>query len=340
MYEIGGLEENGATELSTNQARISGAFLPSGGIAIADVTRVLFVSGDGRVLGSVGRAGGGPGEFREIGALCTTRGDTVVVTDGNQNRLTVLAPPGRLVRVVPHDLSRSMQEHGCFADGRLLIARDADRSKPISSLAPFEVDLLVRTTRAWPVMRTAQMLDLVTQPRVSLVTGGTRVYFADGQRSEVRVIRRDGQPIRTIAIDEPILPISAGDRERALDKTIPRNVQGAARRAILSRDLARPSRPTWPTLARLLPERNGRLWIQRYRKTTETSPFAVDEWIAVDSTGRTQGRLVLPPPVLRDRRPTELLDIQNDRVLIKRVDDDGAVRIAVHRLTAATAPNR
>ena len=340
LFEIGGLEEHGATELSTNQARIGGAFLPSGGIAIADVTRVLFVSASGRVEGRIGRAGGGPGEFREIDALCATRGDTVVVSDGNQNRLTVLAPPARLVRVVTHDLSRSMKDHSCFADGRLLIARGQDQSKPVSRLAPFELDLRARAVSAWPVMQTAQIVDLVTQPRVSLVTDGRRVYFADGQRSEVQVMARGGRPVRTIAIAEPIIPISAGDRERALDRTIPRNVQGSARRAILSRDLARSSRATWPTLARLLPEANGRLWIQRYRKRSDASPFASDEWIAVDSTGRVAGQLTLPPPVLRDRRPTELLDVQGDRVLIKRMDDDGAVRVAVHRLIATNAPSR
>ena len=181
---ISGLEEHGATELSTNQARIGGAFLPSGGIAIADVTRVLFGSASGRVEGRIGRAGGGPGEFREIDALCATRGDTVVVSDGNQNRLTVLAPPARLVRVVTHDLSRSMKDHSCFADGRLLIARGQDQSKPLSRLAPFELDLRARAVSAWPVMQSAQIVDLVTQPRVSLVTDGRRVYFADGQRSK------------------------------------------------------------------------------------------------------------------------------------------------------------
>ena len=332
LFEIGGLEESGATELSTNFARVSAVFLPSGGIAIGDVTRVLFVDARGGITGTTGRAGGGPGEYREIAALCATHNDTIAVADAGQRRITILAVPGRVVRSFQHEINHALSAHGCFADGRVLTVRYQDLSNRTSRMIPVELDLSGRATREWAPIESAQIADVITQPRVSLVTDGRTVYFADGLRSEVQVLNRRGDQVRRIVTGTPLSPVTNDERTKALDRTIPRNVTGAARDAIIARELRREARPTWPTMGRLLPDRSGRLWIQRYRKASERGPFSADEWLAVDSTGRAIGRLALPASVLRDRPASELLDVLGDRVLLKRVDDNGAVRVAVHRL--------
>lgn len=52
----------------------------------------------GRYLRSLGRRGGGPGEFEVITELAIARGDTVHVFDGKLRRRTVISPDGAFVR--------------------------------------------------------------------------------------------------------------------------------------------------------------------------------------------------------------------------------------------------
>jgi hypothetical protein len=55
---------------------------------------------DGRYSHSLGRFGSGPGEFRGISMLHITQGDTIVVVDNGNLRLTYLAPDGTYVRSI------------------------------------------------------------------------------------------------------------------------------------------------------------------------------------------------------------------------------------------------
>ena len=60
---------------------------------------VLLFSGDGSRLGSFGRMGSGPGEFRRINQLGWS-GDTLWVADYSNNRLTLIGPTGRVAREI------------------------------------------------------------------------------------------------------------------------------------------------------------------------------------------------------------------------------------------------
>ena len=54
----------------------------------------------GRFVRTIGRSGQGPGEFLALGRL-TWLGDTLVVSDSRQGRLTLLDPSGTLVEDAP-----------------------------------------------------------------------------------------------------------------------------------------------------------------------------------------------------------------------------------------------
>jgi hypothetical protein len=63
-------------------------------------TTVKVFDSTGTYLTSIGRTGGGPGEFRRISAIAIDEGDTLHVFDYDLGRLTVFSPTYELVRSV------------------------------------------------------------------------------------------------------------------------------------------------------------------------------------------------------------------------------------------------
>lgn len=66
---------------------------------VADRTQIHVLGGPGySEVSTIGRQGRGPGEFRSIDGLAVTNGDTLLVWDGAQRRLTWMLRSGRIVR--------------------------------------------------------------------------------------------------------------------------------------------------------------------------------------------------------------------------------------------------
>src|SRR5690606_5565248 len=108
--------------------RVAGAlWLGDGTIVVGDAAakEVRYFDSDGSYRLTVGREGQGPGEFLDV-SLTGAVGDTVVVWDSRQSRLTFIGPDGAVERVVP--VSRSDGESitprvlGVFSDGTVAAA--------------------------------------------------------------------------------------------------------------------------------------------------------------------------------------------------------------------------
>lgn len=83
--------------------------------------------GSGHYLGSIGRGGEGPGEFRSIGVLAVGPGDTLHVFDDRIGRHSVFSPIGQFVR--SSRFSGSVRDLAFLADQRLgLSARVTTRA--------------------------------------------------------------------------------------------------------------------------------------------------------------------------------------------------------------------
>jgi hypothetical protein len=83
-----------------------------------------FYGPDGTYLMAVGREGDGPGEFREPYDLFRLRGDTLLVYDLKQGRVSVFGPLGQFVRSYRLPFPVLRQLVGAFPDGRLVAAHN------------------------------------------------------------------------------------------------------------------------------------------------------------------------------------------------------------------------
>ncbi len=90
-------------------------------------TRIKVFDAEGRYLESLGREGGGPGEFRGISAIAVAPGDTLHVFDWSNVRWSVFGPDGRFVRDTRLEIQPSLgvarTREGRFA---FTIARNGD----------------------------------------------------------------------------------------------------------------------------------------------------------------------------------------------------------------------
>lgn len=214
LLRIGTLAGDSTQELY----RVRGAgFLRGGRLAVAvDGSHELRVyDSTGALLRTVGRAGGGPGEFRFLRAMWVPGGDSLAAYDGRLRRLTVFDDTGAVVRSslyagIADSLHGGVLNEiaGLLANGRA-VGFASDTGGPYSGLRRPTGSLLVFDGTGQVVARPGRaagpevffgkpvstpqgpMVPFSTSPfarTVLLAVGRDRIYVADNARYDVRVI--------------------------------------------------------------------------------------------------------------------------------------------------------
>jgi hypothetical protein len=83
--------------------------------------RLLAFDPGGRLLWSMGRKGGGPGEFRNVRDLKLTRTGTLLLLDPENNRITEVDTAGGVRAEIPLTLAGHAEQMTPLADGRILL---------------------------------------------------------------------------------------------------------------------------------------------------------------------------------------------------------------------------
>jgi hypothetical protein len=333
--DVGGLDADPELEFNAQRGELWAVPLRNGGLAVLDITRVQLFSRTGARERVIGRAGGGPDEFRALHSGCGLAGDTLVITDGQLSRIVTLSPDGAFLQRTQHDDARAVQRHPCFEDGTLLVKltvarRDGAEDVELVRLHP-DGTLVNRIARRTNV----PSRDMVTHAGVSLAASGRLAYFGDGASSDIHVFGHQGGLVRIIRTRDRLVAITAQEMDEELGRVYPRGVfTGDGRERAIARARARASRMTWPVYAQVVPGDDGRVWVQHYRRLSlvMNSPFAGESWTAFDSLGRMEGRFVLPAPALRDRAPPRVVAFMRGGVLLLRRDDDGAPHFTLYPL--------
>lgn len=179
---------------------------------------------DGAHVRTVGRSGGGPGEYRAANGLLWLTPDTIVVVDQQAGRYSMVTRDGEFVRSVPRQLPfQGWLFRGGYKDGRIyeswnvgtdrqpallgtpLRGSSAMDTVPLPPEGPSE-SFSVRTARAGMVMG----VPFAPGP-ARHVDGGGNIWH--GQSSEFRIVRSSfgGDTLMEILLDEVATPVTAAE---------------------------------------------------------------------------------------------------------------------------------
>ena len=166
LFEVGGLELNPDEEFDHKQGYLRGVRLSNGGFAVIDVSRVHYFDARGKRVRIVGKKGQGPEEFLYLTSICRTRGDTLILYDSHNRRLSVLDGSGRILRTILQGDNGSASSNFCFDDGSFVL----ERMDQLGSLRQKRVTRLRTDGSISNVVGTFPMLfDMVTMAPTSII---------------------------------------------------------------------------------------------------------------------------------------------------------------------------
>ncbi len=329
LLEVGGLEADPDLEFDHRQGYLRAARLSDGGLVVIDVWRVHFFDARGTRRIVTGREGAGPNEFRYLTSVCRTRGDTVVVYDSHNRRITVLAPAGNIVRAFPVDATHAMPSDACFDDGTYLLSHRLPSATGEPIATHYTRHRLDGSATGTPLTLTAPPFDMVAQSLPVIVPDGAHLAYSDATRHEVRWYDAAARLTRILRTGDALRRITAREAEERITNTVPDNVSSAQRQQMIDRMRSRPHAEHWPAHGTLRSDPSGRLWMQDH----VVDANAARRWTAFDPAGRLLGRLEIP----LDARgvPPEVIAFERNVVLLRHRTEDGASLLSLMPLVPA-----
>lgn len=315
--------------------------LADGGILVADggTQQVRLFGADGRHLRSMGREGGGPGEFRTLSWAGVGPADTVLAWDGREKRLTVFAPDGSLVRAVKAQGPDGAYPRvlGTLADGSVLstggmsmeftmgeqrdsvryhrFGADGGALGPVGRFAGMEAFVME--------LDGLMLQDEVVFGRNLLVRpAGNEVLAADNDRYEIRFLSPDGTLRRIVRRPHEPLRATPADVDAYFDARetdlhgLPSD-QAASFRALRAKQREElPRRETFPAFSDARTDAEGNLWVEQYARPGDEQP----RWDVFDPQGRWLGTVDTPPGLkIHDIGADWILGVQKDELDVEHV---------------------
>lgn len=338
------------------------ARLADGTIVVASTTELRFYSAHGRWLRTVGRKGGGPGEYQGIQLLRRLHGDSLLVWDARLRRITVLAPDGTYVRDDQIGAVGGMATSvvAALEDGRLVTATTAriphESSSYLRDTLVFALRPAAADTPRVPLARLRAreiQLELHGSTRVTGISiqllpfsrdahaaaGAGRIYLAESDRYEIRSFSADGAPAAILRVPGEPAPVTdalldsladywrvqAAEEAAARGQAAPKRTPAQYREDI--RHLTRV--PTLPALSALLVDDEGNLWVREYDPPWHAQTGS-SHWAVFSVDGTLRARLTTPPGL-------DVRCIQGNLVLGVVTDELGVEYVQGYQLeTAAT----
>ena len=322
----------------------SGSFFSDGAFVVGDVmnARLRVFTSQGRLENTIGRKGGGPGEFSNLAWARVYRGDSIATYDRAQRRVTVFSrsgTPARSVTITSPGNGWGPEAIALLRDGRILVqgTRSIGAEAAPPGIHVSAMELWVYSAAGAPLKRIAG--DLVNlewvklaspnllMPRpfaaVSLIASrDSTVFIADSADAPIRELTVSGAERRRIGVRATSRASSAQHvaeyREREL---------AAARRSTNANALvmqtrildATPFPDRLPVFRRMFVDRDGRLWVEEYPAARSTRQrfrvYAPDGHLVANVVGPDRGRV---------------LDVQGTRALVSWSDPDGVPYVRVY----------
>jgi hypothetical protein len=341
MLSIG--EAEGAPEYLLSEVR-SVWRLESGEIvATSGTSEFRYFDATGRHLRTVGKRGGGPGEFQMLSWVQPVAGDSILAYDMAARRLSIFAPDGAFVRSTALGGSPEAgtpQLLGALGDGSLVgsvgasigrgpagginglvrgaqdflhLAASGETLDTISR-QPGSERFIQSQSSSGQITSISVMATLFGRSQVATVTGD-RIILGGNDSYQLEVYTRDGRLERLIRRDVPPRPVTDDDLESALQARL-ESISDPARRENTDREYRKMPLPeTMPYYQAALADAEGNLWVQDF---SPGEPPA--GWSVFDPEGRFLGTVAMP-----DRfRPQQIgedfiLGVARDELDVERV---------------------
>jgi hypothetical protein len=309
----------------------------------AGTAEVRWYDGTGRFIRSVGRQGGGPGEFSRFGpgTLCTTSDSQILVSDPGQQRANVFTRAGEFVAVVQLAADAAFPSiQGCFADGSLLAWRSVGSTDRIPGT-------IIQSQFVWSRIsaegeRLADLVELPSSPqylldqgdgtatyhtipfttRPTAAAGSDHVYAAPGGPALIERRTLTGTLDQLIRWEPETRVQSADVYDRYRDHTIDAQ-SSPQRRSHWSRffELGLDTPDEVAAISALKVDDAAYVWAERYRLPWDSTAT----WDVFAPNGRWLGGVAMP----REFRP---LHLGSDFILGASRDPLGVERIDSYRL--------
>ena len=342
ILDVAGVSSDG-TVIFSNAA--GGMRLRDGGLLIADrgESSIRVIDAAGKLVRSVGRAGGGPGEFQSILWAGPCGADSMLVWDLSRRQASMIAPNGTIARqfaVPAQDTAQRPSQFSCSSRGAMAYRsvprqnRDAPNAQnpnlvgvlaavyrtgrdgvvlqrfgdiPAGEVAAFVSPSGGRGAVPRPLGRTAHVATL-----------DDAVVISSADSALVTIVRADGRSSRHAL---PIIPRAPTKEE--LDHAVQSTASMAppAMRQSLAQQLATiPAPERLPAISALMTDADGLVWVQ----TTPPGGRTVD-FLVIQSTGGILARVQIPVSLT-------IFEIGRDYVLGSYTDAADETHVAVLRL--------
>jgi hypothetical protein len=316
----------------------------SGNIVVANAAppELRVFDANGRRVRTIGRKGAGPGEYEDINDFSVRRGDSLVVLDRRQRRLTFLAPDGAVASTIgfsppfatpPYNVTINPLDDGTLLIGyalatttrpspqpvsvNLIVGRYATTGARLDSLGAFFMGENFLQA-APPNMGGFAFWDRAFGRRGSIVSTGNAFIAGDASSMEVRRYSRTGALTEVHRVDIPRKPVTAADISRY--RTAALAGQTSQRDVAEKRVSEMPYPAHFPAYQRVIVDARGRIWLQEYQY-----PATGNRWIVLDATSRQARTVQLPSRFMpHEISATEVLGVWRD--------DDDVEHVRVYQL--------
>ena len=329
----------------------SGPYELSGIVGVATLADGRFVVGNGATnelrifsaagehLATIGRTGGGPGEFYGLSWVGVAAGDTMLAYDLRSRQLSWFAPNGRYVRSMMIDTGVwSGAVIGRFADGSLLVTSNrypAPRNRP----AGLVVDSITLSRVSVDGARWQRLATLPSWQQFWTGRGAAGVGFGLPAYPKLQIVVCDSAIIAGYP-DQPRVWYIDGDGRRVGDDSLPlvthaiaadeRSQMAARRIARASPDFKAPIEAaieaggnvlpqTYPPFVALGGDDSGVLW-------AGLAPAAMDaasRWVRIAPNGAVLDTVGLAPRA-------RFAATTGDRIIVVSPDEDDVEHVLVY----------
>jgi hypothetical protein len=268
----------------------------------------------------VGREGDGPGEFRRIRYVSALPGDSLLVFDSNNRRVSVLAPDGGFVRseTTGLDDERPVTVSGALRDGTLLTRTVMETPRASTPLYRVRMGFAVIRDGAVRPLRTylgqeaalhvegsgggigSAFISVLPFARSAHATAGPDHFFIGSSDTwQIDVWDAEGRLVRVIRVAIPIAPVTTEVRQAYIAGELERRRQAAEERGQAFQEPAarrelneQPHAPALPAFGALLATADGGFWARDF--TLPDAEPMQERWTIFAADGRLAAVIHLP----------------------------------------------